>query len=106
MRLQKKKRPKVPPKEHQTTINPTTDLPTFSNKEGGANGNASKISGLPPPSHHTNCDIPLAVRFNFLEITAKQRAGTATAQEEAQLQAALDVQAAAMRAQAMNHTPC
>jgi hypothetical protein len=72
LKLQKKKRPKVAPAECQTTVNPTTDLPTFSNKEAGANPNAGGISAPPPvPPYHT-------VRFNFLEIAAKQRAGTAT----------------------------
>jgi hypothetical protein len=108
LKLQKKKRPKVVPAEHQTTINPTADLPTFSNKEAGADANAGGISAPPPPTYHTNHHRP-SVRFNFLEIAAKQRAGTATAQEEAQLWAALDAQAAAKLwqvAQAMNQTPC
>jgi hypothetical protein len=30
LKTKKKKRPKVAPAEHQTTVNPTNDLPTFS----------------------------------------------------------------------------
>jgi hypothetical protein len=50
LKLQKKKRPKVVPAECQTTINPTADLPTFSNEEAGANPNAGGISAPPPVS--------------------------------------------------------
>jgi hypothetical protein len=62
------------------------------------------ISGPPPITGHT-------VRFNFLELANKKRAGTATTQELAALQAALDAQqatsealAAEAAAQAMNQT--
>jgi hypothetical protein len=89
LKNQKKKRPKVAPAEHQTTVNPTANLPTFSNEEAGANPNAGGantntvgISCAPPVSSHT-------VRFNFLEIANKKRAGTATTVELAALQAAL-----------------
>jgi hypothetical protein len=92
-------------RECQTTVNPTNDLPTFSNEEGGSGPNMTVgISGPPPITGHT-------VRFNFLELANKKRAGTATTQELAALQAALDAQqatsealAAEAAAQATNQT--
>jgi hypothetical protein len=88
LKTKKKKRPKVASAEHQTTVNPTNDLPTFSDEEGGSDPNMTVgISHPPPISGHT-------IRFNFLEIANKKRAGTATTAELAALQAALDAQRA------------